>query len=43
MIRNTSPDKSGNPENLKKIATVNAHSWGGFADGVPQVVLFTVL
>ena len=45
MLKNTLPDKSGNPESLKKlIATVRnlfnkcAHSWRGFADNVLQVV-----
>ena len=50
MIKNNSPDKSGNPESLKKvIATVQkllnqyVHSWQGFAEGILQFVLFTVL
>ena len=50
MIKNNSPDKSGNPESLKKvIATVekllnqDVHSWQGFAEGILQFVLFTVL
>ena len=51
MINNL-PDKSVNPEKLKKrtkIATVrklskwNAHSWQGFTEIVLQVDLFTVL
>ena len=49
MIRNSSPDKSVNPESLKKIVAIVqklfnqcAHSWQGFADGA-QKVLFTVL
>ena len=49
MIRNSSPDKSVNPESLKKIIAIVqklfnqcAHSSQGFADGA-QKVLFTVL
>ena len=49
-MKNTLPDKSGNPETLKKIiATVQklsnecAHSWRGFAERARQVVLFMVL
>ena len=50
MIKNNSPDKSGNPESLKKvIATVqkllnqDVHSWQGFAEGILRFVLFIVI
>ena len=48
MIKNTLLDKLENPESLKKVATVRelfnkcAHSLPGFAEGILQVVLFTV-
>ena len=46
MIKNTSPDKSGNPESLKNnriSSKAYDYSWRGFSEGVLQVVLFTVL
>ena len=48
VIKNTLLDKLENPESLKKIATVRelfnkcSHSLPGFAEGILQVVLFTV-
>ena len=46
MIKNTLPNKSGNPESLKKIITTVgelfnkcARSWRGFAEGALQVAL----
>ena len=49
MIKNTLPDKSRIPESLKnnrnssKAFQLIFHSWWGFAEGVLQVVLFTIL
>ena len=46
MINNTLPDKSGNPEVIataRKLFNKCAYSWRGFAEGIVQVVLFTVL
>ena len=45
MINNTLPDKSENPEviaTVRKLFNQCAHSWRGFAEGILQVVLFTV-
>ena len=50
VSKNTLPDKSGNPESLKKesqcfesFSTSVCHSWWRFAECVLQVVLFTIL
>ena len=52
MVKNTLPNKSGNPESknprkiiiaVGKLFNLCAHSWWGFAEGVLEVVLFKVL
>ena len=50
MIKNTLPNKSRNPESLKKIIIAVGkpfnqcvHSWWGFAEGTLQLVLFKLL
>ena len=51
MIKDTLPNKSGNPGSLKKLIKAVgklffkncAHSWREFVKGVLQVVLFTAL
>ena len=50
MIKDTLPNKSGDPEKsqkiiiaVRKLSNYCAHSWRAFAEDVLQVVLFTVL